>query len=52
MKWSVKKKMQFRDLSRQYDELKLQINSGIQEVINSTAFISGKQVEILEKKTG
>ena len=50
MKWSVKKKMQFRDLSRQYDELKLQINSGIQEVINSTAFISGKQVEILEKK--
>ncbi len=42
--------MQFRDLNRQYKELKTQIDEGIQEVIDSAAFISGKQVEELEKK--
>ncbi len=42
--------MQFRDLGKQYNELKPQIDREIQEVIDSTAFISGKQVENLEKK--
>ena len=42
--------MQFRDLKKQYSVLKDEIDNGIQEVINSTSFISGKQVEILEKK--
>ena len=42
--------MQFRDLKKQYDALKEEIDQGIQEVINSTSFISGKQVETLESQ--
>ena len=42
--------MQFRDLKRQYKALKDGIDKGIAEVIDSSAFISGKKVEELEKK--
>ena len=42
--------MQFRDLKRQYIALKNEIDQGIQEVIESTSFISGKHVEILENE--
>lgn len=40
--------MQFRDLKAQYLALKSEIDSGIQEVINSTSFILGKKVTELE----
>ena len=42
--------MQFRDLHKQYELLKVEIDKGIQEVINSTGFILGEQVSILEKE--
>lgn len=42
--------MQFRDLRKQYDRLKEEIDAGISNVIESTSFISGKQVEDLEKE--
>lgn len=42
--------MQFRDLKRQYEALKPSIDSAIQSVIDSTAFISGPQVSELEKQ--
>ena len=42
--------MQFRDLHKQYETLKKDIDDGIQEVIDSTAFILGKQVVDLEKE--
>ncbi len=42
--------MQFRDLSAQYKALKSEIDSAIQEVINSSAFILGKPVTELEEK--
>lgn len=42
--------MQFRDLKKQYEALKTSIDAGIQDVINSTAFISGPQVGELEEK--
>lgn len=41
--------MEFRDLGRQYDQLKTGIDSAISEVICSSRFISGKQVGELEK---
>lgn len=40
--------MQFRDLGKQYSKLRAQIDEGIQEVIDSSSFISGKQVADLE----
>ena len=40
--------MQFRDLHKQYQELKPEVDKGIQEVIDSTAFILGKPVSDLE----
>jgi len=40
--------MQFRDLKTQYQRLKSQIDEGIEEVINSSAFILGKPVVELE----
>lgn len=43
-------KMQFRDLKKQYQALKSDIDRGIQEVIDSSAFISGRQVEALERE--
>ena len=42
--------MQFRDLKKQYEVLKPEIDAGIQEVIDSTAFILGKPVTELENK--
>ena len=42
--------MQFRDLKKQYQILKSDIDAGIQEVIENTAFIQGKQVNELEEK--
>lgn len=40
--------MQFRDLKRQYEALKYQIDSAISDVITSSSFISGSQVTELE----
>ena len=42
--------MEFRDLKRQYQELKTQIDEGIAQVLESARFISGPQVGELEKK--
>lgn len=42
--------MQFRDLKKQYEVLKPEIDAGIQEVINSTSFILGKPVTELENQ--
>jgi len=42
--------MQFRDLKKQYEILKLEIDAGIQAVIESSAFILGKPVTELENK--
>lgn len=42
--------MEFRDLHRQYELLKNEIDKGIQDVINSTAFILGKPVIQLENE--
>lgn len=43
-------KIQFRDLKKQYNALKEEIDSGMNEVISSTSFISGKQIDQLEKE--
>ncbi len=40
--------MQFRDLKKQYQVLKNDIDAGIQEVLASAQFISGPQVKALE----
>ncbi len=42
--------MEFRDLKEQYRRLKPEIDAGIQQVIESTAFILGKPVTELENK--
>ena len=42
--------MQFRDLKKQYDVLKPEIDAGIQSVLDSSSFILGKQVIELEEK--
>ena len=42
--------MEFRDLYKQYQTLKHEIDNGIQDVINSASFILGKQVAQLEKE--
>lgn len=42
--------MQFRDLKRQYEALKEEIDAGMQEVIDSTGFISGAKVRELEQR--
>ena len=42
--------MQFRDLKAQYAALRTEIDAGIQEVIDSSAFILGKPVTELENK--
>ena len=44
-----KPKMKFVDLRAQYDEIKSEIDASIKEVIDSTAFIHGPQVERFEK---
>lgn len=43
------KNMQFRDVSRQYQKLKVDINREIQNVLEDGNFISGIQVEELER---
>ena len=40
--------MQFRDLKRQYQNMKPQIDATISEVVTAANFISGKQVKELE----
>lgn len=40
--------MQFRDLQKQYDRLKSQIDAGMADVVSSARFISGPQVKALE----
>lgn len=42
--------MQFRDLGRQYEALKEEIDAGIAEVIANTSFISGSKVQELEEQ--
>ncbi|MDD6265655.1 MAG: DegT/DnrJ/EryC1/StrS family aminotransferase [Clostridia bacterium] len=42
--------MQFRDLGAQYKALKNEIDEGIKNVIESSKFIIGPEVEILEKE--
>jgi len=42
--------MEFRDLNVQYNKYKNEIDSAIQEVINNTNFIGGKEVNNLEKR--
>lgn len=42
--------MQFRDLGRQYEALKEEIDAGIAEVIANTSFISGSKVQELEQQ--
>lgn len=41
--------MKFVDLRTQYDKIKSEIDASIEEVINSTAFIHGPQVDLFEK---
>lgn len=42
--------MQFRDLNKQYNVIKDQIDGGIHEVISGSNFISGNKVKELEEK--
>jgi len=42
--------MEFRDLKAQYEKYKSEIDSAIQEVINNTNFIGGKEVNTLEQR--
>ena len=42
--------MEFRDLKKQYQYLKKDIDQGIAGVFEQTAFIQGKQVRELEEK--
>jgi UDP-2-acetamido-2-deoxy-ribo-hexuluronate aminotransferase len=42
--------MQFCDLNRQYEAYRPEIDQAIQSVINSSAFINGKEIELLEKE--
>jgi UDP-2-acetamido-2-deoxy-ribo-hexuluronate aminotransferase len=41
----ITKKIQMVDLKSQYDKIKAEVDAGIQEVINSTAFINGPAVK-------
>lgn len=40
--------MQFCDLNKQYETYKAEIDHAIQSVIDSTSFINGKEIELLE----
>jgi dTDP-4-amino-4,6-dideoxygalactose transaminase len=46
----MKTKIELRDLKRQYNTHKVNIDSAIQRVISHAQFISGNEVEILEQK--
>ncbi len=48
--YKVGVKMEFRNLKKQYQTLKSEIDSNMQEVLQNTNFISGKQVTELEEK--
>jgi len=43
-------KIQMTDLKAQYDSIKPEIDAAIQEVINETGFILGKQVALFEEE--
>jgi len=40
--------MQFCDLNKQYESYKAEIDQAIQSVLDSTSFINGKEIELLE----
>ncbi len=42
--------MEFRDLNRQYEQLKTKIDAGIDAVIRSSHYISGPEVRELEEQ--
>ena len=42
--------MQFRNLKKQYEELKPKIDQALGEVLRESNYISGRQVEELEKE--
>ena len=42
--------MQFRDLKAQYDALKSEIDGAIEDVLNSSSFILGQPVQVLEQQ--
>ena len=42
--------MEFRDLKKQYQVLKAQMDKAVIEVMTDCNFISGKQVKVLEEK--
>ncbi len=42
--------MEFRDLKTQYEKYKCEVDAAIQEVINNTNFIGGKEVNSLEQR--
>jgi len=44
--------VEFRDLKAQYNKYKTEIDSAIQEVLNNTNFIGGKEVNVLEELRG
>ncbi len=44
------KKIQMVDLKGQYEDIKEKVDSSIQEVINSTAFINGSDVQLFQKE--
>jgi dTDP-4-amino-4,6-dideoxygalactose transaminase len=41
-------KIQMVDLKSQYEKIKMEVDAGIQEVINNTQFIKGPQIKIFE----
>ena len=43
------KKLQMVDLKSQYEHIKEEINAGIQEVLDTTAYINGPQVQAFQK---
>jgi len=42
--------MQFNDLNKQYHAYQTEIDAAIQSVINSSSFINGKEIELLESE--
>ena len=42
--------MKFRDLGKQYESLKLEIDSAIQDVLNAETFIGGEPVQLLRNE--
>ena len=44
------KKIQMVDLQGQYDSIKDQINNSLQEIMNTSAFINGPEVQNFQKE--